>query len=356
MNNDALRFVLIGIGNRALPKKPETSNFLGWVRQVAGHPAARLVAAADPAEASRERMVAQGELPPEAVFADIGDMLAQTEADAALVCSPGPCHAGGIAQALGAGLHVLIEKPFVTDIGAGKELLGSIAASGVVSTVVQNWRYKDVGRRMRAFIREGGLGRVGHIFFRYVRNRENPNYPDYIFKEEYPLLYAMGSHHFDLFRHLLGEEVVEVSGSSFKPAWSMYESWTGHSLTMRSAGGVFISYAATISSMNSGLPQESIVIEGEKGTLVNNSDWSEPPLLFYPKGGGTPVDLTADVAGRSEREQYDVADTVILNDFVEAVREGRASDCPAADSFRSLLLLEACREACETGGTIELNL
>lgn len=356
MSAAPLRIALLGIGNRALPKKPEGSNFAGWVEQIARCPLTQLVAAQDPSEAARARMVERGHLPAHKVFAEAGAMLAEVEADAVLVCTPGEYHAAGARLAVDAGLHLMMEKPFVTDLAEGRDLLDRLDRAGLVSTVVQNWRYKDVGRRIKAFIAAGELGRVGQIFFRYVRNRENPNYPAYLFQEQHPLLYAMGSHHLDLFRHVLADEVVEVQGQAFRPPWSMYASVTTHNLALRTGGGVFISYAATFSSQNGGLPQESLVIEGEKGTLVNDSDWGEPPLLFYPKGSKDPVDLTADIVDASTRGQYDAADECILADFAQAVRAGRPSDCPASDSFRSLELVEACRRACETSQAVALVL
>jgi len=354
MSAGQVRIILLGIGNRALPKKPEGSNFAGWVEQIASCPQTLLVAAQDPSTEARTRMAERGHLPPDRIFADAATMLAGVEADAMLVCTPGESHAAGAQLAIDAGLHLLMEKPFATDLSQGRKLLDGLDRAGLVSTVVQNWRYKDVGRRLRAFIAAGELGRVGQLFFRYVRNRENPNYPAYLFQEQYPLLYAMGSHHLDLFRHVLADEVVEVQGQAFRPPWSLYTPVTSHNLSMRTAGGVFITYTATFSSLNGRLPQESLVIEGEKGTLVNDSDWSEPPLLFYPKGAKEPVDLTADIVDPGTRGQYDAADEVILADFAQAVLAGRASDCPAADSFRSLELVEACRRACETGETVIL--
>ncbi len=344
-----LRIALTGIGNRALPKNPEGSNFLGWAGQVARREDAELVAAHDPDEGARARMAERGLLPKEAIYSDLSDMLGRTEADALLVCTPAAFHAPAIEAAAQAGLHVLVEKPLVTDPAEGRKLADRFARTGLVSTVVQNWRYKDVGRAIKQAVSSGRLGRIGHIFFRYVRNRENPNYPAYIFQEDYPLLYAMGSHHLDLFRHVLGQEIVSVRGESFRPPWSMYASQTGHALSMRTEEGVFISYVGTISSMNSAVPQESLVVEGEKGTLTNDSDWSEPPLLFHPKGGGESEDLTAHVAARSMREQYDVADAHILEDFVRAVAEGRPSDCPLDDSLRSMELLEQCRLSLQQG-------
>lgn len=344
-----IRVAVAGVGNRALPKRPETSNFLGWIPRIAGHPGYILAGAQDVSPEARDRVTQSGLLGPEQVFADLPAMLDAVPCEALLVCTPAEFHAASIREALKRGLHLLIEKPLVTDLAEGAELVREIEASGKVSLVVQNWRFKDVGRKLRQTVASGRLGRVGHVFFRYVRNRENPNYPDYIFAEPYPLLYAMGIHHLDLFRHVLGDEIDRIDGCSFKPPWSLYASVTGHSLRLWSKDGVFIGYEGTISSKTAGFPQESLVIEGELGTLVCDSDWLDPPLLFYPAGSREPVDLTAEVADRSVRGQYDTADAFLLDNFHAAVRDGTPSACPAADSFASLVLLEAARRACETG-------
>jgi predicted dehydrogenase len=344
-----IRLAVAGVGNRALPKRPETSNFLGWIPGIAAHPGYTLVAAQDVSPEARDRLARSGLLGPEKIFSDLRAMLDAVPCEALLVCTPAEFHATATREALKRGLHLLLEKPLVTDLAEGAALVRDIEAAGKVSLVVQNWRFKDVGRALRQAVTSGRLGRVGQVFFRYVRNRENPNYPEYIFAEPYPLLYAMGIHHLDLFRHILGDEVARIDGCSFKPPWSLYASVTGHSLRLWTKGGVFVGYEGTISSKSGGFPQESLVVEGEGGTLVCDSDWLDPPLLFYPAGAKEPVDLTADVADRSVRGQYDAADAFLLDNFRAAVREGATSACPAADSFASLVLLEAARRSCETG-------
>ena len=352
---EIIRIAICGAGNRTLPKKPETSNWFGWMDLIHRHPAFELVGVQDVADEALARAVERGYITQEKTFKSPETMLDAIQTAALLVTTPAEFHSANLLLGVERCLHLMVEKPFVADIAAGEEVVRKIEATGKVSLVVQNWRYKDVGRRIRDFIASGALGPVGHIIFRYVRNRENPNYPAYIFEEDFPLLYAMGIHHFDLFRYILGDEVVSITGQSFRPPWSMYRSVTGHNLFMETKNGVAISYTGTISSQNGALPQESLVIEGANGTLVNNTDWMEPPLLFYEKGKKEPVDLTCDVRNRSVRAQYDTADIYLLENFRAAIQEGMPSTCPAADSLKSLKLLEAARQACQTGVKIQIN-
>jgi predicted dehydrogenase len=347
-----IRIVLSGIGNRALPKNPDNSNWLGWVEQIIRSECFQLVAAHDISEVSLKRIIDGGYLKNSQTYKDLDLMLSEVSCDAILISNPAEYHGITMRKALDHDLDVLVEKPFVTDLAEGKELVELIEKKGKVAAVVQNWRSKGVGRLLRETIQGGMLGEVGHIFFRYIRDRENPNYPPYIFEEKYPLLYAMGIHHLDLFRYILKEEYSSVSGHSFKPPWSLYKSDTGLILFLKTKSGISIMYSGTISSRNKGIPQESLVIEGEKGTLVNESQWLEPPLWFYPRGRKEGINLTKEINEISIAEQYNISDSSILKNFYQAIMHHEEPICTAKDGLQSVAVLEASRLACETGKNI----
>lgn len=355
MMGEKIRVVVSGVGNRALPKDPDRSNWLGWIDLISKSERFELAAAHDTAIESLKRVVERGYLDQKNTYTDLDQMLLKTHCDAILVSNPAKYHAVTIQKAVEHKLHIVVEKPFVTDIVEGKEIVEAIEEEGLVSSVVQNWRYKDVGRAIFDALKDGLLGIIGHIFFRYVRNRENPNYPAYIFEEEYPLLYAMGIHHLDLFRYILDDEILSVAGHAFKPPWSMYKSETGVNLFIKTESGIPIVYTGCISSKNSSILQENLLIEGEKGSLVNESQWMEPPLWFYPAGGKKRIDLTAEATSCSIRQQYDVSDEYILNKFYRSIAFGDEQICSARSGLMSVCAVEAARLACETGKTILLS-
>jgi len=350
-----VKIVLSGIGNRALPKNPEKSNWLGWVELIKRSPNFQLVGAHDVSPEARQRLTSSGYLDAGRTYPDLDEMLRQVECDAILVANPAEFHAATINAALRQGLHLLVEKPLTTDLAEASDLVMQAEGAGLILAVGQNWRCKDVGRLLHETIQSGRLGRIGHIFFRYVRDRENPNYPPYIFAEEFPLLYAMGIHHLDLFRYILQDEYVKVSGHSFKPPWTMYQSDTGLNLVFRTAKNITVVYTGTISSPNRVIPQESLVVEGENGTLVNESEWLEPPLWFYPKGKKERVDLTQEVADGSVAGQYDIADQYLLENFYQAIRKQEKPVCSGGDALQSLAALEAGRRSCEQGREVSLE-
>ncbi|MBW1740216.1 MAG: Gfo/Idh/MocA family oxidoreductase [Deltaproteobacteria bacterium] len=352
MMREKVRIVVSGVGNRALPKVPARSNWSGWVDLISKSEGFELSAVHDPSVESLKRIVERGYIEQKDTYTDLDQMLSNTQCDAILVSSPAEYHARTMQKALDHNLHIIVEKPFVTEIEEGKKIVEAIKAKGLISCSVQNWRYKDVGRAIFNALKEDLLGPIGHIFFQYVRNREDPNYPAYIFEEPYPLLYAMGIHHLDLFRYILEDEIFSITGHAFKPPWSMYKSETGVNLFIRTEGGIPIIYTGSISSKNSGLFQESLLIEGEKGALVNVSQWMEPPLWFYPAGSKERIDLTAAVTSCATREQYDISDKYILDKFYKSIVFGEEEICPARSGLMSICAVEASRMACETGDTI----
>lgn len=352
---EKLRIVLAGVGNRSLPKVIDQSNWLGWVELIKRSEKFELVAAHDVSEEAIGRIVHRGYLRKEQTYLDLHLMLKNIPADAILIANPIEYHSQTVKTALEADLHILVEKPFVQNLSDGNHLLSLIKSKGRIVSVVHNWRTKDVAQALVTEIKKSTLGRIGHVFFRYIRNRENSQYPKYIFEEKFPLLYAMGIHHLDLMRYILDDEFVSVVGTSFKPSWSLYHSDTGLNLHLKTKKNVDVIYTGTISSMCEGIAQESLVVEGENGSFVNDSEWLEPPLWFYPKNGGGRIDLTKDIVTRGVDQQYDRSDVFILNNFYQSILGREQPVCSAEDAFYSVCVLEACRKACETKAMVEIN-
>jgi predicted dehydrogenase len=264
-----------------------------------------------------------------------------------LACPIIEAHGQAVRAGLEAGCHVLVEKPFVTDLEEARELTESAEAKGLTLGVVQNWRTRSNSQALKRALEAERIGPVSHIFFRYLRDREKPHLPDYLFDEPDPILWAMGIHHLDLFRYLLGQDIVRVEGFAARPEWSRYKVPSINHLWMETDAGVVISYVATFSSRNAHLPQESLQIEGELGTLYNDSDYFEPPVWLSLRDSEEPEDLTADVsdADRDYQAQYDIADLAVLRDFRAAVTTGTPLIASARDNLGTLATLDSARAA-----------
>jgi predicted dehydrogenase len=278
-------------------------------------------------------------------YTDLSRMLEATQPDALIVCPIIAAHGQAVRRGLEADCHVLVEKPFVTTLDEARELTELAESRHRAIGVVQNWRAKSVGTTLKDAISCGAIGDVSHIVFRYLRDRDKPQLPDYLFEERDPILWAMAIHHFDLFRFVLDHEIVHVEGHAARPPWSRYRDPSINDLWMETDGGVVISYVASFSSRNAHIPQESLQVEGELGTLYNDSEYMEPPLLLSTRDVDEPVDLTADVAVRDQIGQYEIADTAILDNFRAAITEGTSLIASARDNLGTLAAIHAARSA-----------
>ena len=325
-----------------------------WQRHLNDLDGFELVGVQDPAPEALGKAVADGLVGEDATFAGLEEMLEATKPDALVACPIIAAHAAAVEAGLGAGCHVLVEKPFTDDIGAAARLVEQARSGGQVLAVVQNWRTKSVGAALKRAVDEGAIGTPGQVFFRYLRDREAPHLPAYLFEEEDPVLWGMSIHHFDLFRYVLGQDIARVSGHATNAPWSRYSTPSTLQLWMETTGGIPISYVATFSSHNAHLPLESLQVEGELGTLHNESAYSEPPLVLSRRGEDQPVDLTADVSERDQQSQYRVGDVALLENFRAAIVDGAQPIAPGDENLGTLAAIEAAKRALRDGTTVEV--
>jgi predicted dehydrogenase len=330
-----MRVAISGSGNRSRTV---------WQKHVSELDGFELVGVQDPSPASLQRAFELGTIRPEQAFAALDDMLESVRPDVLIVCPIHAAHAAAIEAGLKAGCHVLVEKPFTTSLSDALRLTALAEEEDLVLAVVQNWRPKSVGVALRQSVADGLIGEVAHISFRYLRDRELPHLPDYLFDEPDPLLYALAVHHIDLFRYVLGQEIATIEGHEFHPRWSRYSHPSVVQWWMETTGGVAISYSGTISSRNGGhLRWENLVVEGDLGTLYNESDTFDPPLLLSRRGDPEPIDVTGDVAERGQSEQYALADQAILLNFSRAITDGEPLISSARDNIGTVAAIEAAR-------------
>ncbi|MFF2245011.1 Gfo/Idh/MocA family oxidoreductase [Arthrobacter sp. NPDC058130] len=91
---------------------------------------------------------------PEAMFALAGEL------DLVVLGTPPLTHFDLAASAIARGLHVVVDKPFVTTSTHGKELMSRASDAGVQLTVFQNRRWDADFLTLQKLLTEGALGEV----------------------------------------------------------------------------------------------------------------------------------------------------------------------------------------------------
>jgi 1,5-anhydro-D-fructose reductase (1,5-anhydro-D-mannitol-forming) len=115
--------------------------------------------------------------------------------------------------ALGAGKHVLLEKPLAIDSKLAWELVEAAKEAGVKLATGYQARYIPAHHNMKRLIDEGAIGRVSVARTYYGIYRAGPP-PEWRQKRDaarWGALSDVGTHHIDLLRMFFGE-VVEATG------------------------------------------------------------------------------------------------------------------------------------------------
>lgn len=129
--------------------------------------------------------------------------LADPEIDAVIVATPAPTHAELSLRALGAGKHVLVEKPLALSLADARRVADFARASRRCLMVGHLMLYHPVVTRLAAILRGGELGRLHYLHATRVnlgRLRRDEN-----------ALWSFGPHDLAVIDYLLGEEPVSVA-------------------------------------------------------------------------------------------------------------------------------------------------
>jgi predicted dehydrogenase len=94
-----------------------------------------------------------------AIATDYRDVLRDPTIDVVHICTPNAQHFPMAKDALGAGKHVICEKPLATTVEQGEELVALAAQQGVRNCVCHNLRFYPMVQQMRR-MREA----PGHVF------------------------------------------------------------------------------------------------------------------------------------------------------------------------------------------------
>ncbi len=238
---------------------------------------AQAVAYVDSAPAALARVQAEAKAKPEQCFASLAEALAEVECDVVLATLRTEAHHAVVRQALEAGRHVVVEKPFASTIAQARELVALAAAKERLLMVSQNYRYYPapiLAAELLAAEALGPLSTVG-IDFRYHAPTHGHNYPEM----PDPLLADMAIHHFDLMRLVLGDEPKRVSAVTWNPAGSPFTHDAAAIVTVEFAKGTLVSYRG---SWMSGAPRTPWSGEWSMDCAHGEIRWSSRDDLAPP--------------------------------------------------------------------------
>lgn len=133
---------------------------LSHVAIVRAHPEVDLVAACDTTAYLTDVLSKHTGLK---CYDNLDSMLAAERLDAVVVSTPSKLHAAMVEKALGQGLHVFCEKPFVLDVADGDRLVQLAQSRERVTQVGYHYRFVGAFQEAARVVHSGALGEVHHV-------------------------------------------------------------------------------------------------------------------------------------------------------------------------------------------------
>jgi predicted dehydrogenase len=328
------RFVLLGAG--FFSRK--------WMETVKAREDCEVVAIAARSRSRAEELQRDVGVTGATLYPGWEEAIDQSKADAVIIALPQILHPEASVRALRAGLHVLCEKPLAVDMAGARAVYEEARKHpGQVVMVNQNFRWRPPVQSLRRGIREGLVGRIGHIMFECRQQIRRKTVGAWRERMPEPYLLDFAIHHFDLLRYVTGDEVAQVVGLSFRPSWSWFESNSAATAILTMQGGAVVGYGGTMVSLGLETPQEGLIaVIGEKGTL--HLDGKSQVTLH---GQGDARTLFQEPISGGELGYA-------LTEFLAAVREKRQPETHVAEHTRSLALPLAVMESSKRGEPVEV--
>ncbi|WP_027479474.1 Gfo/Idh/MocA family oxidoreductase [Gryllotalpicola ginsengisoli] len=322
------RFALVGAG------------FIGNVHaaNLAAHPdvAFELVYDIDPARAAS--MAAQYGARPATDLAEVFD---PERIDAVLIASSTDTHAEHLRRAADAGIAAFVEKPIDLDLGAARETVAYVRASGIPAMVDFNRRFDRDHAELRRSVQAGEVGPVELV---QLTSRGPASPPLEYVRVSGGQMRDQTVHFFDLARWICGEDPVEVyvAGSALAdPRITDYGDVDTSVATLRLPGGGLIQIDS-VRRTGYGY-DERIEVMGATG-LVESRRHTAGNVVRY---GATATAADGLHAGWFERVRPTYA--AALDAFVRALRDGSEPPVTLEDGLRAQAIAEAAASSLGSG-------
>jgi predicted dehydrogenase len=256
------------------------------------------------------------------------------------VITPSALHGAIIRQALDAGKHVLVEKPFVHQLAEAEALVGLAERRGLRLVVAQNYRWRPVVQTLRRLVTEAPHGPVGYATFVHHRYRPDPR----AFTMPHSMLVEMSVHHFDDFRCIFGREPRAITARSFNPPWSRYPG-----------------AAAVQALLEWELPGNADFLLSYTGTFTSASDAFECRLECAEAAivwDGTGLGVVE--AGRRDRQPIPLppaertGEQHVADSWRAFILEGKEPEISGRQNLGTLRMIDAAIRSSESGRRVEL--
>jgi predicted dehydrogenase len=299
---------------------------------------ATLVAIADPSETAMDTFVSRvvpSALAPLGRYHDIGELIAHG-IDALVIATPHTQHAGQVATALSAGIHVLCEKPLATTAADARRSIDLAATHGRVLAIGYQRHGQAQFRQARELVTSGTLGDIRLISVLIAQDCIEHFIPGSSWRAD-PAL-SGGGHFIDTGSHIV-DQMLWISDLEPERVYAEIDNFGTDvdvitAASIKFTNGARATFAAT--SLSGEAWREELTFYGTLGTMrLGRTDG----LSYQLKGGDRIFPRAASAP-----------DVRPIDDFVEVIRGLRlAPQAPAVCGLRVAQVTEAAYRSSASG-------
>jgi predicted dehydrogenase len=272
--------------------------------------------------------------------ASLDEVLSDPDVEAILLATPHSTHGDLAVEAVAAGKHVFVDKPFTLTVAEGKRAVRAAESAGVVLQVGHNRRRQPANRRLKQMVDDGELGLIHYA-------EANLSYPKGLNPRtgwrgdpaESPAggMTGLGVHMADNLIYLLGRPARVAAFSRRIIGVGDLDDATTATLEFENGPLGFLGTAMVIPDI------ARTAVWGTEAAAWNEMDGER----FYYQ----PV-------GEKERtaQPVDTLDTVKdeLEEFARNVRDGTSPETGGSEALEVVAVLEGIVESAATGKVIDL--
>jgi predicted dehydrogenase len=321
---------------------------------------ARITALADPHAASLDAALAlcrSGGRPAPQAFAEAEELLASGLCDAVAIATPNHTHAAMLRTALASPLHILIEKPLVTRIDDGLDLIERARGRKPLVWVAQEYRYMPPVAEMIRIAHDGGVGRIHQVAIREHREPFYPKVGDWnrFSRNTGGTLVEKCCHYFNLMEVILREQPVSIYASGGQRVNHLDERYGGERPDILDSAYCVLEYPSGARAAldlcmfaENTVDNEHITVVGDEGKLESllpsltlrhgrREDWGRRTAWGQPSGTGRGVsvrrvwDTTIKYVGHHFGASF-----VEHQRFAAALRDGRPAEIGLEEGLRAV--------------------
>jgi predicted dehydrogenase len=296
-------------------------------------------------------------------FSDAETMIGSGLVDAVLIATPHYAHTTVGIRALAAGLHVLIEKPISAHKADAQKLLAAHSSEKTVFAAMLNQRTDPFYAKIRQLVQSGEIGKIRRIqwtvtdWFRTHAYYASSSWRATWAGEGGGVLLNQCLHNLDLLQWIFGMP-ARVTGFCRFGRYHPIEVEDDVTAYLEYANGT---HATLITSTGEAPGTNRLEVAGERGRLVYENDRllftrNEVPMGEFsrlsPEGFAKPPAWQVEIPLSGHGGQHNE----ILQNFADAILDGKPLIAPAAEGIHPLELANAIMMSAWTNKPVDLPL